>query len=173
MYSKRSQTINLLTFLIIEKRGSFMEKILQVDNLHVSFLTNERVFEAVKGVSFEVHKGETLGVVGESGSGKCVTARSIMQLLHSPPSLMTEGIIDFSGKTISTYTYREMKAIRGQDISMILQDPMTSLNPSIKIGEQHDEELRRHQKHSAIHSKNHSIQMLQHVGIKNAGDRSS
>src|SRR5699024_5173239 len=173
MYSKRSQTINLLTFLIIEKRGSFMEKILQVDNLHVSFLTNERVFEAVKGVSFEVHKGETLGIVGESGSGKSVTARSIMQLLPSPPSLMTEGSIDFSGKTISTYTYREMEAIRGKDISMIFQDPMTSLNPTIKIGKQIDEALRKHQKLSAIQAKNRSIEMLQLVGIKNAEERYS
>src|SRR5699024_6785762 len=96
-----------------------------------------------------------------------------MQLLPSPTSLMTEGSIDFSGKTISTYTYREMEAIRGKDISMIFQDPMTSLNPTIKIGKQIDEALRKHQKLSAIQAKNRSIEMLQLVGIKNAEERYS
>src|SRR5690625_4697617 len=109
-----------------------MEKLLQVDNLHLSFISNQEVFEAVKGVSFDVKKGETLGIVGESGSGKSVTARSIMRLLPSPPSMMTDGSIEFSGKKISTYNDKQMEAIRGKDMSMIFQDPMTSLNPTIK-----------------------------------------
>lgn len=148
-----------------------MEKILQVDNLHVSFLTQDEVLEAVKGVTFDVHKGETLGIVGESGSGKSVTARSIMKLLPSPPSLMTAGSIEFSGKPISEYTDQQMEAIRGKDISMIFQDPMTSLNPTIKIGKQIDETLRKHQNLSSAEAKKRTINMLEMVGINNAKER--
>src|SRR5699024_6914398 len=129
--------------------------------------------EAVKGVSFEVHKGETLRIVGESGSGKSVTARSIMQLLPSPPSLRTEGSIDFSGKTISPYTYREMEATGAKDTRTRFAAQMTSRNPTMKIGKQIDEALRKHQKLSAIQAKNRSIEMLQLVGIKNAEERYS
>jgi len=154
-------------------RGIFMDKVLRVENLHLSFLTNDKILEAVKGVSFDVHKGETLGIVGESGSGKSVTARSIMKLLPSPPSLMTKGSIEFLGKPISTYTDRDMEAIRGKDISMIFQDPMTSLNPTIKIGKQIDETLRKHQKLSSMEAKKRSIEMLELVGIKNAEERYS
>lgn len=148
-----------------------MEKILQVDNLHVSFLTQDEVLEAVKGVTFDVHKGETLGIVGESGSGKSVTARSIMKLLPSPPSLMTAGSIEFSGKPISEYTDQQMETIRGKDISMIFQDPMTSLNPTIKIGKQIDETLRKHQNLSSAEAKKRTINMLEMVGINNAKER--
>jgi len=150
-----------------------MEKILRVNNLHLSFLTNDKVFEAVKGVTFDVHKGETLGIVGESGSAKSVTARSIMKLLPSPPSLMTEGSIEFSGNPISTYTDHKMEGIRGKDISMIFQDPMTSLNPTIKVGKQIDETLQKHQKLSSSEARKKSIQMLELVGIKNAEERYS
>lgn len=148
-----------------------MEKLLQVDNLHVSFLSDHQVLEVVKGVSFDIKKGETLGIVGESGSGKSVTARSIMRLLPSPPSLMTQGKIDFLGKTISTLTDSDMEEIRGREISMIFQDPMTSLNPTIKIGKQIDEILIKHQKLSAKNAKKKSIEMLQLVGINNAEER--
>ncbi|MGE7917438.1 ABC transporter ATP-binding protein [Viridibacillus sp. NPDC093762] len=148
-----------------------MDSILKVDNLHISFVSNHEVFEAVKGVSFELHKGETLGIVGESGSGKSVTARSIMRLLPSPPALMTDGSIEFSGETISNFTDPEMEAVRGKEISMIFQDPMTSLNPTIKVGKQIDEILTKHQQLTSKEAKNRSIEMLQLVGIKNAEER--
>src|SRR5690606_20165684 len=119
----------------------------------------------------DVRKGETLGIVGESGSGKSVTARSIMQLLPSPPALMTEGSIEFDGKPISTFTDSEMEKIRGKEISMIFQDPMSSLNPTIKVGKQIDEVLIKHQGLSAKEAKQESIEMLQLVGIKNPEER--
>lgn len=148
-----------------------MENLLQVDNLHVSFISNQEVFEAVKGVSFDIKKGETLGIVGESGSGKSVTARSIMRLLPSPPAMMTDGSIEFSGKMISTYNDKQMEAIRGKEISMIFQDPMTSLNPTIKVGKQIDEMLMKHQQLSAQAAKERTIEMLKLVGINNAAER--
>lgn len=148
-----------------------MENLLQVDNLHVSFISNQEVFEAVKGVSFDVKKGETLGIVGESGSGKSVTARSIMRLLPSPPAMMTDGKIEFLGSNISSYNDKQMEAIRGNDISMIFQDPMTSLNPTIKVGKQIDEILIKHQQLSANHVRDSTIEMLELVGIKNAEER--
>ena len=148
-----------------------MENLLQVDNLHVSFISNQEVFEAVKGVSFDIKKGETLGIVGESGSGKSVTARSIMRLLPSPPSMMTDGSIEFSGKMISTFNDKQMEAIRGKEISMIFQDPMTSLNPTIKVGKQIDEMLMKHQQLSTQAAKERTIEMLKLVGINNAAER--
>ncbi|MEH7176829.1 ABC transporter ATP-binding protein [Neobacillus vireti] len=148
-----------------------MEKLLTVNNLHISFLSNNEVFEAVRGVTFDVRKGETLGIVGESGSGKSVTARSIMQLLPSPPALMTEGSIDFDGKPVSTFTDSEMEKIRGKEISMIFQDPMSSLNPTIKVGKQIDEVLIKHQGLSAKGARQESIEMLKLVGIKNPEER--
>jgi peptide/nickel transport system ATP-binding protein len=148
-----------------------MEKLLTVNNLHISFLSNNEVFNAVKGVTFDVHKGETLGIVGESGSGKSVTARSIMQLLPSPPSLMTEGNIEFDDKPISTFTDGEMEKIRGKEISMIFQDPMSSLNPTITVGKQIDEVLFKHQGLSVKEAKQQSIEMLKLVGIKNPEER--
>ncbi|WP_285853696.1 ABC transporter ATP-binding protein [Oceanobacillus luteolus] len=148
-----------------------MENLLQVDNLHVSFISNQEVFEAVKGVSFDIKKGETLGIVGESGSGKSVTARSIMRLLPSPPAMMTDGSIEFSGKMISTFNDKQMEAIRGKEISMIFQDPMTSLNPTIKVGKQIDEMLMKHQQLSAQAAKERTIEMLKLVGINNAAER--
>lgn len=148
-----------------------MENLLSIKNLHISFLSNDEAFEAVKGVSFDVRKGETLGIVGESGSGKSVTARSIMQLLPSPPALMTEGSIEFDGKTISAFSDREMEKIRGKEMSMIFQDPMSSLNPTIKVGKQIDEVLIKHQGLSAKEAKQQSIAMLQLVGIKNPAER--
>ncbi len=147
-----------------------MENLLHVDNLHVSFISNQKVFEAVKGISFDVKKGETLGIVGESGSGKSVSARSIMRLLPSPPA-MVDGNIDFSGENISTYNDKQMESIRGNDISMIFQDPMTSLNPTIKVGKQIDEILIRHQQLAANQVRASTIEMLELVGIKKAEER--
>lgn len=121
------------------------KKLLQVKDLRVSFITGEQEFEAVKGISFHVNEGETVGIVGESGSGKSVTARSIMRLLPSPPSFLKDGTIEFQGKNLITQTENQMEAIRGKDISMIFQDPMTSTNPTIRIGDQIAEGIIKHQ----------------------------
>ncbi|MCM2590051.1 ABC transporter ATP-binding protein [Rossellomorea marisflavi] len=150
-----------------------MESILKVDNLHISFQSKEEEFDAVRGVSFEVKKGETLGIVGESGSGKSVTARSIMRLLPSPPSYMKEGEITFLGENLAEKTEKEMESIRGRDIGMIFQDPMTSLNPTIRIGNQIAEILMKHQDLSREQAKKEAIDILKQVGIRNSEERYS
>ncbi|MBX4150474.1 ABC transporter ATP-binding protein [Paenibacillus sp. FSL W7-1279] len=148
-----------------------MEPILQVRNLSVAFQSRDSEFHAVRGVSFEVKKGETLGIVGESGSGKSVTARSIMRLLPSPPSYMKDGEILFLGQNLAEKTEKEMESIRGRDIGMIFQDPMTSLNPTIRIGEQISESLVKHQKLSKQEAKQQALEMLKLVGIPNSEAR--
>ncbi len=150
-----------------------LETVLKVSDLRVSFLGNDKEFEAVRGVSFEVKKGETLGIVGESGSGKSVTARSIMRLLPSPPSYLKDGEIEFQGEDLVQKSEKEMESIRGRDISMIFQDPMTSLNPTIQIGKQIAESLIKHQNLSKRDAKNRTIELLKLVGIRNSEDRFS
>ncbi|KAA0941677.1 ABC transporter ATP-binding protein [Sporosarcina sp. ANT_H38] len=150
-----------------------METVLRVSDLRVSFLSHDKEFEAVRGVSFEVKKGETLGIVGESGSGKSVTARSIMRLLPSPPSYLKDGVIEFQGENLVHKTEKEMESIRGRDISMIFQDPMTSLNPTIQIGKQIAESLIKHQNLSKRDAKNRTIELLKLVGIRNSDARFS
>lgn len=148
-----------------------METVLKVNDLHISFLTSDQEFEAVRGVSFEVKKGETIGIVGESGSGKSVTARSIMRLLPSPPSMLKNGEIEFLGENLINKSEKEMESIRGQDISMIFQDPMSSLNPTIRIGKQIAESLIKHQKLSNKEAKKQALDLLKLVGIKNSAER--
>ncbi|MFD1135101.1 ABC transporter ATP-binding protein [Paenibacillus urinalis] len=148
-----------------------METILQVHNLQVSFRSQEREFDAVKGISFDVKKGETLGIVGESGSGKSVTARSIMRLLPSPPSRMKDGEILFLGQNLAHKSEKEMESIRGRDIGMIFQDPMTSLNPTIRIGKQIAESLIKHRNMSKKEAKQEAIEMLKLVGIRDSEAR--
>lgn len=148
-----------------------LETVLRVKDLNISFLTNETEFEAVRGVSFDVKKGETIGIVGESGSGKSVTARSIMRLLPSPPSLLKNGEIEFLGENLINKSEKEMETIRGQDISMIFQDPMTSLNPTIRIGKQIAESLMKHQKLSKKDAKKQALELLKLVGIKDTEGR--
>lgn len=148
-----------------------LETVLRVKDLNISFLTNETEFEAVRGVSFDVKKGETIGIVGESGSGKSVTARSIMRLLPSPPSLLKNGEIEFLGENLINKSEKEMETIRGQDISMIFQDPMTSLNPTIRIGKQIAESLMKHQKLSKKDAKKQALELLKLVGIKDSEGR--
>ncbi|MFB7156195.1 ABC transporter ATP-binding protein [Lysinibacillus sp. NPDC056232] len=147
------------------------EKLLEISDLRVSFITGETEFEAVKGVDFHVNKGETLGIVGESGSGKSVTARSIMRLLPSPPSYLKSGNILFKGQELTSLGEKQMEAIRGQDISMIFQDPMTSTNPTIRIGEQVAESLIKHQSMSKAEAYKQTIELLKLVGIRNAEER--
>ncbi|MDN5302559.1 MAG: peptide/nickel transport system ATP-binding protein, partial [Thermoanaerobacteraceae bacterium] len=122
------------------------ENILEVKNLKTYFYTEEAVVPAVDGVSFSIAKGETLGIVGESGSGKSVTALSIMRLLPEPPAKIIGGQILFKGEDLVSKTNDQMRRVRGNSISMIFQEPMTSLNPVYTIGRQISEAIMLHQK---------------------------
>ncbi|MGF7046142.1 oligopeptide transport system ATP-binding protein [Paenibacillus sp. DS2015] len=148
-----------------------MEPILQVKDLHVSFHVKGGEVQAVRGLNFEIGKGETVAIVGESGSGKSVTAQTIMRLIPTPPSHIKQGEIIFQGQNLLDMTNSEMEAIRGKDIGMIFQDPMSSLNPTIRVGKQITEVLMKHQKMSWSEAKRQGIEMLEIVGIKNAEAR--
>ncbi|WP_433946130.1 ABC transporter ATP-binding protein [Paenibacillus sp. SN-8-1] len=148
-----------------------MEPILEVNDLHVSFSVRGGEVKAVRGVNFTVGKGETVAIVGESGSGKSVTAQTIMRLIPSPPSKIKQGKVIFNGQDLLSKTNKQMEAIRGKDIGMIFQDPMTSLNPTIKVGKQITEGLIKHQNLSFSEAKTRGIEMLKLVGIKNAEAR--
>ncbi|WP_248734014.1 ABC transporter ATP-binding protein [Neobacillus rhizosphaerae] len=142
-----------------------MEKILQVKDLNISFHTFSGEVKAIRGVSFDLFKGETLAIVGESGSGKSVTTKSIMRLLPEHNSEIKSGEILFNGKDLTKLKDKEMQKIRGHDISMIFQDPMTSLNPTMKIGNQIMEPLIKHQNMSRHAAKERTLDLLKLVGI--------
>ncbi|SHJ31948.1 oligopeptide transport system ATP-binding protein [Clostridium cavendishii DSM 21758] len=141
-----------------------MNKLLEVNNLSTSFYTHVGEVQAVRNVSFTLGKGEALGIVGESGSGKSITMMSIMRLLSENGKIKTGNII-FDGKDLSSYTEKEMEKIRGFEIGMIFQDPMTSLNPVLKVGEQLIEHLIKHTKINSTEAKGKAIDMLKLVGI--------
>lgn len=141
-----------------------MEKILEVKNLNTSFFTHLGEVKAVRGTSFDVHKGEILGLVGESGSGKSVTALSIIGLVDHPGKIKS-GEILFEGKNLVGLSRAELSQIRGSEISMIFQDPMTSLNPVFTIKNQMIEIIRRHQKVSKADALKIAINKLAMVGI--------
>ncbi|WP_019241283.1 MULTISPECIES: ABC transporter ATP-binding protein [Bacillus] len=148
-----------------------MKSILQVKDLQVSFNTFAGEVQAIRGVSFDLMKGETLAIVGESGSGKSVTTKTIMRLLPQTNSIIKNGEILFNGKDLSKLSEREMQKIRGKDISMIFQDPMTSLNPTMKVGKQIMEPIIKHHKLSKVEAKQRTIKLLQLVGIPNPEQR--
>ncbi|UHA72784.1 ABC transporter ATP-binding protein [Paenibacillus sp. 481] len=148
-----------------------MERILEINDLHVSFHVRAGEVKAVRGVEFHVNKGEAVAIVGESGCGKSVTAQTIMRLLPSPPSKIKQGEIKFKGEDLLKKKEREMQAIRGKDIGMIFQDPMTSLNPTMTIGRQITEVLEKHQKLKGNAAKQRAIEMLSAVGIPNPAAR--
>ena len=139
--------------------------LLQIKGLKTHFFTDDGVSPAVDGVDYEVRRGETLGVVGESGCGKSVTALSIMRLIPDPPGKIIAGDIVFEGQSLLALSNEEMRRIRGNKISMIFQEPMTSLNPVYTIGNQISEALRLHQGLSKKDAHDRSIDMLQLVGI--------
>jgi peptide/nickel transport system ATP-binding protein len=139
--------------------------LLKIRHLHTYFFTDEGVAKAVDGVDLELEEGGTLGVVGESGCGKSVTALSIMRLIPDPPGKITRGEIVFGGTNLLTLSETEMRKIRGRSISMIFQEPMTSLNPVFQIGDQISEVLRLHEGMSRKDAWNRSIEMLRMVGI--------
>lgn len=142
-----------------------METILEVKDLNISFHTFGGEVQAIRGVNFELKKGETLAIVGESGSGKSVTTKSIMRLLPPGNSEIKDGQILFEGKDLAKLTDKQMQKIRGKDISMIFQDPMTSLNPTMTVGKQIMEPLIKHQNMSKTAAMERSLQLLKLVGI--------
>ncbi|MFE8698954.1 dipeptide ABC transporter ATP-binding protein [Cytobacillus sp. FJAT-53684] len=150
-----------------------MEKILEVNNLQVSFDTYAGEVKAVRGVSFHLNKGETLAIVGESGSGKSVTSKSLMKLIPNPPGRIVNGEILFEGKDLVHYSEKQMQKIRGSEISMIFQDPMTSLNPTMTIGKQIMESIIKHQNVSKTEARRKGIELLEMVGIPQAEKRFS
>ncbi len=142
-----------------------MEKILTVNDLHVSFNTDYGKTHAVRGVSFHLNKGETLAIVGESGSGKSVTAKSIMKLIQEPAGVIEKGEIWYEGKDLLQLSKKQIKKVRGSNISMVFQDPMSSLNPTMTIGKQIGEGLKAHQQYSKSSTKKRVIELLELVGI--------
>jgi oligopeptide/dipeptide ABC transporter ATP-binding protein len=145
--------------------------LLSVKDLRTHFFTEAGVVRAVDGVSLHVRPGETLGIVGESGCGKTVTALSILRLIPDPPGRIVGGSIDFEGRDLLGLPEDEMRTIRGQAISMIFQEPMTSLNPVFTVGEQVAEGIRYHQRLSTREAWDRAVEMLQRVKIPDPARR--
>lgn len=147
-----------------------MSKILEVNNLQIDFSTYAGTVKAIRDVSFDLEEGETLAIVGESGSGKSVTVRSILRQL-APNATVENGEILFNGEDILTKSKKQMNAIRGNEISMIFQDPMTSLDPTMPIGKQVAEPLLLHHSMSKSKAMKRAEEVLKLVGIQNATER--
>ncbi len=148
------------------------KEILRIEDLKVNFLTYAGKVQAVRGVSLTMNQGEILAVVGESGCGKSVTAQTVLQLNPVPPCQIEKGRIIFNeGDDLLTYSEKEMRKIRGGNISMIFQDPMTSLNPTKRVGAQIVEGIRKHQKVPKKEAKEMALEMLRKVGIANPETR--
>lgn len=148
-----------------------MDNILDIKDLTVHYVKGDSTVQAVNHMSLKLSKGETLGLVGETGAGKTTTALSIMRLIPDPPGRIVEGSIKFDGEELLEKSKIEMRKIRGNKISMIFQDPMTSLNPVLTIGEQIAEVVKIHDRLSASEANKKAINMLKTVGI--AEDRFS
>lgn len=145
--------------------------LLSVENLKTYFQTEDGIVKAVDGISFELKRGETLGIVGESGSGKSVANLSIMRLIPEPPGKIVDGKVGFDGVDVLSLPIDEVRAIRGKRIAMIFQDPMTSLNPFLKISTQLTEVTELHLKHTPAQAEEHAVKMLEMVGIPDAKNR--
>lgn len=143
------------------------EKVLEIKDLCVDFRTTEGTVRAVNHLSYILHKGEKLGIVGESGSGKSVSSLGIMQLIPNPPGEITRGAIIYKGEDLVHTSEKIMQHIRGNEISMIFQEPMTSLNPIIKCGKQIAESLRLHRGMKKKEAMDEAIRMMRSVGIAN------
>ena len=141
------------------------EKLIQIKNLKTFFYTEAGTVKAVNNVSFDIHKGEVLGIVGESGSGKSVTSLSINRLIPNPPGEIVSGEVLYNGINLLDLSYEEMREYRGRDIAMIFQEPMTSLNPVLRIEAQMNEVLMKHQNLTKEEATAKSIDMLTAVGI--------
>lgn len=147
------------------------ERILEVNDLHVSFDITAGEVQAVRGVDFYLNKGETLAIVGESGSGKSVTTKAITKLFQGDTGRIKKGEILFLGEDLAKKPENELIKLRGKDISMIFQDPMTSLNPTMQIGKQVMEPLIKHKNYSKAQAKKRALEILNLVGLPNAEKR--
>ncbi|MCM0625746.1 ABC transporter ATP-binding protein [Lysinibacillus sp. OL1_EC] len=139
--------------------------VLEVKDLRINFKTYAGLVHAVRGVNFDLKEGETLAIVGESGSGKSVTSNALMKLIPQPPGIYESGQILFNGRDLVPLTDKEMSKVRGNEIAMIFQDPMTSLNPTMKVGRQITEVILQHKKVSKNEAKKRAIELLTQVGI--------
>jgi len=148
-----------------------MERLLEVRGLEVSFRTYGGEVQAVRGVSFDVDYGESVAIVGESACGKTVTAQSLMSLIPAPPGKIGGGSIKFSGVELTALSDRQMEKYRGSEIGIIFQDPMTSLNPVMRVGDQIAEVLRKHRSLSRAEAHNRACEMLEMVGIPEPAER--
>jgi oligopeptide transport system ATP-binding protein len=148
-----------------------MDHLLEVSNLEVNFKTYGGEVQAVRDVSFYVNKGEIMAIVGESGSGKSVTVQTIMDLIPTPPGKIKGGKILYDGKDLLKLSKREMRKIKGSKISMVFQDPMTSLNPTMKVGKQIEEAILSHQQVSRTEARKRAVEMIKLVGISNPEER--
>jgi oligopeptide transport system ATP-binding protein len=147
------------------------DNLLEIKDFCVSFETYAGEVQAVRGVSFEVKRNEIIAIVGESGSGKSVMTQSIVKLLPSPPAVIKGGQILFDGKDISAYKFKQLRGIKGKEIAYIFQDPMTSLNPTIKIGDQITEGILTHSRVSRRAARERAVQLLRSAGIPNPEKR--
>tara|TARA_B100000927_G_scaffold272268_1_gene249770 strand:+ start:1508 stop:2494 length:987 start_codon:yes stop_codon:yes gene_type:complete len=147
------------------------KKLVEVKNLRTYFYTEAGTVKAVNNVSFDIYKGEVLGIVGESGSGKSVTSLSINRLIPNPPGEIVSGEVIYNNQNLLDLSFDEMRNIRGKDIAMIFQEPMTSLNPVLKIGVQMNEVLVKHEGLSVEEATKRSIEMLHAVGIPSPEQR--
>jgi oligopeptide/dipeptide ABC transporter ATP-binding protein len=150
--------------------GTRPESLLAVEDLRVHFATEDGIVHAVDGVSFELNPGEILGIVGESGSGKSVTAQTVMGLTRSPNATIT-GSVRFHGTDLVQATEEDLQSVRGREISMVFQDPMTSLNPVYKVGDQIVEQVEAHKEISKEEGRERARESLASVGIPNAAER--
>ncbi|HHW40282.1 MAG TPA: ABC transporter ATP-binding protein [Syntrophomonadaceae bacterium] len=142
-----------------------MEPLLEVKDLRTYFYTDEGEIKAVDGVSLSIPRGRTLAVVGESGSGKSIMASSIMRIIPQPPGKIVSGSITLNGEDLLSKTEEQMQEIRGNRISMIFQEPMTSLNPVLRVGYQIGEAIRLHQNASREEARERTVELLRHVGV--------
>ncbi|MFQ6087319.1 MAG: ABC transporter ATP-binding protein [Candidatus Methanofastidiosia archaeon] len=149
-----------------------MVNLIEIRGLKTYFYTEDGVVKAIDGIDLNIKEGETLGLVGESGSGKSVTALSILRLVPNPPGLIVEGEISFKGENLLEMTEKEMREIRGNKISMIFQDPMTSLNPVFTVGDQIAEAIILHQNLSKRDALKKAVEMMELMGIPQAESRS-
>lgn len=148
-----------------------MNKLLEVSDLKVSYQTYQGQVQSVRGVSFSINAGETVALVGESGCGKSVTAKSILRLIHNNGKIDPASSIEFKGKDVLKMTGRELRKYRGQDVAIVFQDALASLNPTMKIGRQITETLLLHKKISRKEAVEEAIRILQSVGIADARNR--
>ena len=146
-------------------------KLLEVKDLRVYFRSEEGTVKAVDGISFEVKQGETLGIVGESGSGKTVANLSLMRLIPEPPGEIVSGSVILRGRDVLKLSASDLRRLRGKQVAMIFQDPMTALNPFMRVSKQLMEVTQLHLGHTRVQARQHAVKMLEHVGIPDAAER--